>query len=312
MTGNRCSGGLTGASPPASVRVLRCAVLSPAARELFLFGSPIQKSPSPDMHNAAFRAAGLDVAFHYGLHDTSDVQELVARMRAPHTAFGGGSVTIPLKVDIMPFLDELSPAARAIGAVNTVIREDVGAPGDVRWRGDNTDWLGILRPIRARLAGRTASSALVVGAGGTSKAAAYAMRQLGVRELFVYNRTLSKAQEVAARFDAVALEALSPEALARVDVVVSTIPAAAGFALPDHLVTRELVVLDAAYMPPVTPMLAHAHARGATCVQGFEMLVEQAVEQFLRWHRASLAAQVDDDVLRQACLQRVPADMRLA
>jgi pentafunctional AROM polypeptide len=267
------------------------------------------------MHNAAFHAAGLDAAFHYGLHDTSDVQELVARMRAPHTAFGGGSVTIPLKVDIMPFLDELSPAARAIGAVNTVIREDVGAPGDVRWRGDNTDWLGILRPIRKRLAGRKGSSelrALVVGAGGTSMAAAYAMQQLGVRELFVYNRTLSKAQEVAARFDAVALEALTSEALAHVDVVVSTIPATAGFTLPDHLVTRELVVLDAAYMPPVTPMLAHAHARGATCIQGFEMLVEQAVEQFLRWHRASLAAQVDDDVLRQACLQRVPAEMRLA
>lgn len=290
------------------------AVVYPVARELFLFGSPIQKSPSPDMHNAAFRAAGLDAVFHYGLHDTTDVQELVARMRAPHTAFGGGSVTIPLKVDIMPFLDELSPAARAIGAVNTVIREDSGDLTTVRWRGDNTDWLGILRPIRKRLAGRAASElrALVVGAGGTSMAAAYAMRQLGVRELFVYNRTLSKAQDVAARFDAVALEALTPESLARVDVVVSTIPATAGFELPEHLVHDKLVVLDAAYMPPITPMLAHAHARGATCIQGFEMLVEQAVEQFLRWHRASLAAQVDDDVLRQACLTRVPADMRLA
>lgn len=264
------------------------------------------------MHNAAFQAAKLDSVFKYGLHDTLDVNELVARMKAPNSTLGGGSVTIPLKVDIMPHLDELSHAASAIGAVNTVIREDL-ADGSVRWRGDNTDWLGILRPIRKRLGQRPGLElrALVVGAGGTSMAAAYAMRQLGVRELFVFNRTLAKAQEVAARFDAVALEVLTLEVLASVDVVVSTIPSTAGFELPDYLVTDGLVVLDAAYMPPVTPILAHAHARGARVIQGWEMLVEQAVEQFARWHRASLASAVDDDVLRQACLQHVPAEMRL-
>ncbi|CAI5715166.1 unnamed protein product [Peronospora destructor] len=145
-------------------------------REFFLFGSPIQKSPSPAMHNAGFESVSLSSLFTYGLHDTMDALEIVKRLQAPNTNLGGGSVTIPLKVAIMEHLDELSPAAQAIGAVNTYF-------------------------------------ALVVGAGGTSMAASYAMRQLGVGKLFIFNRTLEKAQTVATRFDAEALSELTLERL---------------------------------------------------------------------------------------------------
>lgn len=262
------------------------------------------------MHNAAFQQVALP--FTYGLHDTTAIDEVVARMKAPGTRFGGGSVTIPLKLDIMPHLDALSPAATAIGAVNTVIREDHAA--GIRWKGDNTDWRGILRPIQKRLSADKRPNeltALVVGAGGTSMAACYAMRQLGVRELLIYNRTLEKAQSVADRFHARAIASLTPETLARVDVVVGTIPAAAGFVLPDHLVEQGVVVLDAAYMPPVTPMLAHAKAHGASCIQGFEMLYEQALEQYRCWHKATQVWTIEDAVMQQACLQFIPQDQRL-
>ncbi|RLN53644.1 hypothetical protein BBJ28_00010710 [Nothophytophthora sp. Chile5] len=297
---------------------LLCPVLE---REFFLFGSPIQRSPSPAMHNAGFKSVALAPLFTYGLHDTTDVSDIVERMQAPDTRFGGGSVTIPLKVDVMAHLDELSPAAQAIGAVNTIMRED--RSGSPRWKGDNTDWLGILRPISKRLATLNADkpaselTALVVGAGGTSMAASYAMRQLGVGQLFIFNRTLEKAQTVASRFHAQALAELTPETLARVDVVVSTIPAQAGFQLPDHLVApradgSKVVVLDAAYMPPITPMLAHAHASGgALCIQGYEMLYEQGIEQFRRWHKATQVWAVDEEAIKEACRQHVPAEQRL-
>ncbi|TMW57787.1 hypothetical protein Poli38472_014390 [Pythium oligandrum] len=286
------------------------------ARTFFLFGSPISKSPSPSMHNAAFGVHSLP--FTYGLDDTTDVQSIVTRMQtAQATGFGGGSITIPLKVDIMAHLDELSPAARAIGAVNTLLRNDL-ANGKIHWKGDNTDWLGIFRPIQKRLqsAGSKDPSqltALVVGAGGTSLAAAYAMQQLGIQRLYVYNRTLSKAEEVAQRFQATALGELTPTTPASVDIVVSTIPATAGFTLPDYLVTSSspVIVLDAAYMPPITPFLAHAHSHGATCIQGYEMLYEQAYEQYKRWHKATQTWDVDVEVLRTACLAHVPSDQRL-
>ncbi|RMX68968.1 hypothetical protein KXD40_003448 [Peronospora effusa] len=291
-------------------------------REFFLFGSPIQKSPSPAMHNAGFESASLASLFTYGLHDTMDVFEIVKRMQAPNTSLGGGSVTIPHKVAIMEHLDELSPAAQAIGAVNTIVREDRN--DSVYWKGDNTDWLGILRPISKRLATLSVKKpahelvALVVGAGGTSMAASYAMRQLGVGKLFIFNRTLEKAQTVATRFDAEALSELTLEKLAQVDVVVGTIPAQANFQLPDYLVAprtdgSKVVVLDAAYMPPITPMLAHAEAAGgALCIQGYEMLYEQGIEQFCRWHKATQVWSVDEEAIKEACRQYVPVDQRLS
>lgn len=269
------------------------------------------------MHNAAFRAKGLP--FTYSLHDTTSILDVVKRMQEPDTALGGGSVTIPHKVDVMQYLDELTSAARAIGAVNTVIRED-RLGGGVRWKGDNTDWLGILRPITKRLAGLAHQKhngdlvALVVGAGGTSMAASYAMRQLDVGKLFIYNRTFAKAEEVAERFHAQALSSLTPELLASVDVVVSTIPAQAGFVLPNYLLqqgSHKVVVLDAAYQPPITPFLEHASKHGASCIQGFEMLYEQAIEQYNRWHKVTEVWGIDEEVMKNACLQHIPVDQRL-
>lgn len=291
-----------------------------SARDFFLFGSPIENSPSPAMHNAGFESISLASLYTYALHDTTDVLEVVKRMQAPHTNFGGGSVTIPLKVEIMEHLNELSPAAQAIGAVNTIVRQDRN--GSPYWIGDNTDWLGILRPIRKRLATLKKPAreltALIVGAGGTSMAASYAMRQLGVAKLFICNRTLDKAQVVAARFNADVLSELTPETLADVDVVIGTIPAQAAFQLPDYLVApradgSKTVVLDAAYMPPITPMLAHAHgAGGALCIQGYEMLYEQGIEQFYLWHKATQVWAVNEEAIKEACRQQVPIDQRLS
>ncbi|RHY29934.1 hypothetical protein DYB32_005655 [Aphanomyces invadans] len=122
--------------------------------------------------------------------------------------------------------------------------------------------------------------ALVVGAGGTAMAACYAMQQLGLQVL-VYNRTLEKAKEVAARFGATAVASLAD--IAAVDVVVGTIPATSGFTLPDRLVRQGVIVMDAAYKPAITPLLAHAHAHAAVCIQGYEMLVEQGLEQSKLW-----------------------------
>ncbi|CEG36095.1 3-phosphoshikimate 1-carboxyvinyltransferase [Plasmopara halstedii] len=290
------------------------------AREFFLFGSPIQKSPSPAMHNAGFESNSLASLFTYGLHETTDVLEIVKRMQVPHTSFGGGSVTIPLKVDIMEHLNKLTPAAQAIGAVNTIIRQEYN--GSPYWIGDNTDWVGILRPISKRLdfLKKPASelTALVVGAGGTSMAASYAMRHLGVAKLFIYNRTLEKAQLVAARFDAEALSELTKETLAHADVVIGTIPAQAGFQLPEYLMAprgdgSKIVVLDAAYLPPITPMLAHAHESGsALCIQGYEMLYEQGIEQFRRWHKATQVWPINEEAMKEACRQHIPVTERLS
>ncbi|KAG1883784.1 EPSP synthase-domain-containing protein [Suillus subluteus] len=147
------------------------------ARRHFLFGNPIAHSMSPTLHNAGFEVLGLPHT--YELLETANVgEELKATLAAPD--FGGASVTIPFKLDVIPLLDKLSPAADAIGAVNTIIPIIEG--GNRILYGDNTDWLGIRESIRSRAPSIGApAAALVIGAGGTARAAIFALQSLGAQ-----------------------------------------------------------------------------------------------------------------------------------
>lgn len=273
-----------------------------------LLGSPIAQSPSPAMHTAAFQHCLLPHT--YSFLETEDVLDLKAR--AKEGRFGGASVTIPHKQAVIPLLDRVEPSAEAIGAVNTVVVEEDPTTGSVRWVGHNTDWKGIVQPVTRRLreAGRGLRDdkgrprvALVVGGGGTALAAAYGMTSLGMR-LLVFNRTPSKAHDVARRFGGKVLESLSPEAVLaategqqdHLDVVVSTVPASAEFVLPDAMLLARPVVMDAAYRPAETSLLAQARAAGCPYVQGAEMLIAQGVEQFQLWTRR----RAPEEVMRAA------------
>ena len=151
--------------------------LLPGTRKFYLFGSPIAKSASPAMHNAAFQAQGL-TGYVYDRLETTDVSVALEAIAAPD--FGGGSVTMPLKEELLPHMGMLSDSARRIGAVNTVTAR-VAADGSRLLVGDNTDWVAIHRLVEERVAlrrkkGEVGQRALLVGAGGTAKAAMYALR----------------------------------------------------------------------------------------------------------------------------------------
>jgi len=194
-----------------------------------LLGYPLGHSVSPAMHNAAFRALGLDG--HYDALPTPPerLAETVTGLRA--AGYRGVNVTIPHKQSVMPLLDELSDAARAIGAVNTVVVEP--ANGDLvngihrlntkrplrAWestspapegasqvqpgisipglRGDNTDWLGFLHPLDARGFDLAGKSALLLGAGGSARAVVYALLQRGLAHLAIWARTPARAADLA-------------------------------------------------------------------------------------------------------------------
>lgn len=231
------------------------------------------------------------------INGTLDAQVVARTLH--ESDFGGASVTIPLKLDVIPLMDALSPAALAIGAVNTIVsKSKAAADQKLLLIGDNTDWLGILRPIQRRLeraAPRTQHPvvALVIGAGGTAMAASYAMQQLGAT-LFVYNRTFSKAEAVARRFNGTALRELKNlDGIDDLDIVIGTIPAAAQTDLPASLFKTQPIVLDAAYKPAMTPLLRAAKASGCPCIQGAEMLYEQALEQFNSLSYDSVGHHVD-------------------
>lgn len=251
----------------------------------YLFGTPIKQSMSPAMHNGAYKA--LRLPHVYNLNEQTDVTTYQEVINDPN--FGGASVTIPHKETIIPLLDEVKGAAKVIGAVNTIVLENNKKVGY------NTDWIGMKRPILSKLQARGVDwkdkIGIVIGAGGTAKAACYAVKDLGLK-IILCNRTPDKGQDVADAFGCsfMTLDELKsnsngiiqPENIA---VVISTLPAAANFTLPDHILPHQPVILDVVYKPVRTSLMEQAIANNCPRVQGATMLLEQGIEQFQLWNR---------------------------
>ena len=267
-------------------------------RKFYLFGTPISQSMSPTLHNTGFDILGLP--HQYQLLETQEVgHEIKAAITVPE--FGGASVTIPYKLDIIPLLDKLTPAAMTIGAVNTIIPQ--GQESGRVLVGDNTDWLGIKASITCHLGNAPLiHAALVIGAGGTARAAIYALQALNAQVVYLFNRTIGKAEELASAFPAARIKVVEelghwPSNTGPPNIIVSTVPAAATttneketgllllsekmFAYRDSLG----VVVDMAYRPAETPLLRLAKEAGGqwALVPGLEVLLQQGYEQFQLW-----------------------------
>ncbi|KAG6916998.1 hypothetical protein DXG01_004343 [Tephrocybe rancida] len=266
-------------------------------RRFYLFGTPIAHSMSPTLHNTGFKILGLP--HKYELLETAEVgEEIKAAIAAPD--FGGASVTIPHKLDVIPLLDELSPAAEAIGAVNTITPRATTVDGKT-WKlyGDNTDWLGIRDSIGDHVS--NIDTALIIGAGGTARAAIYALQALQAKTIYLHNRTTEKAQELAAAFPNAQIQVLAaieqwPSGVTPPSVIVSTVPATAQTPATEHNVfplssklfeyrNGPAVVVDMAYKPHETPLLKLAKEVGENwnTVPGLEVLLKQGYVQFEKW-----------------------------
>nr|KAJ3423291.1 3-dehydroquinate dehydratase (3-dehydroquinase) [Polyrhizophydium stewartii] len=283
----------------AQIHALRASMGLLPARKFYLFGSPISASMSPMLHNTGFEALGLP--HRYGLAETDKWERVRDMIAADGAAFGGASVTIPLKVDVLQHgvATHVSEAARAIGAINTLYARQDGSIA-----GDNTDWIGIRRSIETRLAAADLVArpivGVVLGAGGTARAACYALKQLpGVRAVRVWNRTHAKAVSLASEFGCAAVESLAatlaaePGADGAVFAVVGTVPAGAQDSMDlagAFAATAGAggVVVEMAYRPRETRLLSAAAAASTPAspwlrVEGIDVLIEQGLEQFSIW-----------------------------
>lgn len=198
--------------------------------QFYILGARVAYSLSPAMHNAAFRHCGMSHTYSIPGSPSLPALDWLGR----ETNFGGASIVQPWRVQVFEKLASKSRHAEAIGAINTVMPLRGRADGTVfplqeqasrrnqagpvlGWYGENTDWVGIMTCINRNLSPRNAISplkttGLVIGAGGMARAAIYAMLRLGCRKIFIYNRTLSRAESVAHHFNSWASsQADSPE-----------------------------------------------------------------------------------------------------
>jgi shikimate dehydrogenase len=243
---------------------------------LGVLGWPVAHSRSPEMHSAAFEALGLS-DWRYQLLPVPP--ELFAEtVRALEGAgFVGANVTIPHKEAALALADEATPRAREIGAANT-LSFDGG-----RILADNTDAPGIIAALPESPAGR---SAVILGAGGSARAAAWALREAGARDVGVWNRTPERARTLAAELGVRALDAIGPADLllncTSIGLRHTSMPFKA-LSLSADALTEYACVVDMVYRPGGTELLRAARQGGAVVVDGLEILVRQGALSFEIW-----------------------------
>ncbi|MGB1658415.1 MAG: shikimate dehydrogenase [Longimicrobiales bacterium] len=261
-------------------------------RVLTLLGDPVAHSASPELQNAAFRAAGVD-GVYVAVRCAPD--DLVGFMRGLARAGGGGNVTLPHKEKAATILDVRSEAVRRTGACNTFWGDDEG-----RVHGDNTDVEGFRRALKTFLEGPTAGiRVLLLGAGGVARAALAALVEDGVGEILLHNRTQERARAVARRIGGqkVRVVPVSRELEGEnFDLVVNATRLGLDPGDPSpidfHALNRAGAAMDLVYGHHTTGFIESAEAAGIRTTDGLEMLVQQGAASFERWwgHAAPVEA----------------------
>jgi shikimate dehydrogenase len=253
-----------------------------------IIGDPIKHSLSPKMHNAAFEYLNLNyvyVPFHVRVEDVAKAIEGIRTL-----GIKGINVTVPHKVAVMQYLDEITDAADAIGAVNTIYWMNG------RLIGDNTDGAGFIRALihdeGIKLDGK---NVVILGAGGSARAIGYALVNAGVKILTLCNRTISKAEDItkmlrkyninvhAMGLDTTNLE----EIIHNADIIVNTTSVGMnpqdGLLIPGEWIHKNQIVYDIIYNPVQTLLLKEAKQKGAKAINGLGMLIHQGALAFEIW-----------------------------
>ncbi len=255
-----------------------------------LIGDPVAHSRSPDMHNAAFAAAGIDARYALWPTPAADLAARIASLRESDVL--GANVTIPHKLAVIDLLDALDDSARRVGAVNTIVNQDGALAGA------NTDAPGLAAALTEVGRGHV-TRGIVLGAGGAARAAIVALADCAARAITVAARRLDHAEalvdEMQPRLPRVALDA-GPlvtggrlvSSLANADVVINATPigmahapgspldAAQLAALPPHALVADLLTTP-------TALVTHARARGLAAMDGLPMLARQGALAWELW-----------------------------
>ncbi|XP_058077169.1 bifunctional 3-dehydroquinate dehydratase/shikimate dehydrogenase, chloroplastic isoform X2 [Magnolia sinica] len=264
--------------------------IGPDTKVFGIIGKPVGHSKSPILHNEAFRSVGVNAVYVPFLVD--DLENFLNVYSSPD--FAGFSCTIPHKETAVKCCDEVDPIAKAIGAVNTIIRR----PSDGKLIGYNTDYIGAISAIEDGIRGSNNSGPhavssplagrlfVVIGAGGAGKALAYGAKEKGAR-VVIANRTYERARELANIIGGEALTLAELDSFHPENGMILANTTAMGMhpkvdetPISQHALSSYAVVFDAVYTPKVTRLLGEAESAGATVVSGLEMFIRQAMGQF--------------------------------
>ncbi len=248
----------------------------PESINFALFGNPVGHSLSPLMHNAAYKKMGINAS--YVPRRVENLEDAIQGVRKRNIR--GVSVTIPFKTAVIAYLDEVESSAQQIGAVNTIWHDDNGGLA-----GYNTDWIGLVRSLEDVLDIQK-KTFVILGAGGTARAAVFGILERGGTPLIV-NRTAARAEEMAHEFGC-PFYPLSEIGGIRADCLINTTPVGMAPDRKKSPLRRDVLgnfrwVMDCIYNPLRTQLLHDAEEAGCRTLDGVGMFVHQGAEQIKIW-----------------------------
>ena len=251
-----------------------------------LIGDPVEHSLSPAMHNAGYESLGIDGDFVFtgATVKAINLENVVKGVRA--MGIRGLTCTIPHKIEVMRYLDEIDETAKKIDAVNTVVNEKG------KLTGYNTDWLGVIKPLEkyGKLNGKKVA---VIGAGGAARAMVYGLLKKGAT-VTIFNRSMEKAWDLIKTLkikNGHAVSLLSSKDLSHIEgvadcnIIINATNLGMGelknkTPVPKKFLTKNHLVFDIVYVPFQTRLLKEAKEKGAKIIHGTEMLLQQGLAQF--------------------------------
>ena len=249
-----------------------------------LIGHPVEHSFSPPMHNAAFEELNMDYTYVAFDVNPNDLENAIKGAQALNVK--GFNVTIPHKIEVMKYLDEIDEIASLIGAVNTIDFKEL--------KGYNTDGIGAIRAI-SEVTDVKDKNVVIAGAGGASRAISFYLAKYGINSLTILNRNVEKADNLAQDvlnsqlIDDVGADSIANMDLGDADILVNTTPVGMHPNVNEapiasaEMMHEDLVVYDAVYNPNETVLLRQAIEAGAKPVYGIKMLLYQGAESFEIW-----------------------------
>ena len=263
-----------------------------------LIGHPVEHSFSPPMHNAAFKKLAMDYVYTAFDVNPKNLEHAIASAQA--LGIKGFNVTIPHKIEVMKYLDEIDDVASLIGAVNTIDFKDL--------KGYNTDGIGAIKAI-SEVTKIKNKNVLITGAGGASRAISFYIAEYGADRLEILNRNVEKADKLASDIsdsgliDNVNSDSIKNMNLDDVDILINTTPVGMHPNVNDTPIAlagdmhEELAVFDAVYNPNETELLKEAIKANAKPVYGIKMLLYQGAESFNIWTGKKAPIGVMEDAL---------------
>lgn len=269
-----------------------------------VFGDPVDGNPSGVMEEAAYAAAGLNYRYITMRVTKENLRE--AFLGAKAIGMRGLNLTMPHKIEILQYLDELSLSVKMIGAANTLINENG------KWIGENTDGKGFVRSLEMQDSSPCGKRIALLGAGGAARAIAAECAIAGAKEIIVINRNEERGQsivkmvsdnsETAASYLSWSAKMKIPEGI---DIVVNATPVGLHPNVGDcpdvdfDTITKNMTVCDVVFNPVMPEFLKRSSARGAKIITGIGMLVQQGALNFTLWTGKEAPVQVMYDTLEK-------------